>query len=109
LPGLGRKTTVVLNPIPAPASPSPLRQELDGIRIGYVGRLSPRKGPDVIIGALAELRARGRSASLEIVGDVFRGYEWYAAELEAAIAAEGLTDAVTMHGYDADVWPHLAA
>jgi glycosyltransferase involved in cell wall biosynthesis len=109
LPGLGRKTTVVLNPVPGPASPSPVRQELDGIRIGYVGRLSPRKGPDVIIGALAELRARGRSASLEIVGDVFRGYEWYAAELEAAIAAEGLTDAVTMHGYDADVWPHLAA
>lgn len=109
LPGLGRKTTVALNPISGPASISPPRQRLDGIRIGYVGRLSPRKGPDVIVDALALLRDRGESARLEIVGDVFRGYEWYAAELRSTIAAEGLTDAVTMHGYDADVWPHLAA
>jgi len=109
LPGLGRKTTVVHNPIPGPPSVSPPRQQLDDIRIGYVGRLSPRKGPDVVVDALALLRARGRSARLEIVGDVFRGYEWYAADLAASIAAEGLTDAVTLHGYDADVWPHLAA
>lgn len=109
LPSLGRKTTVVLNPIPGPASSSPPRPQLDSIRIGYVGRLSPRKGPDVIIDALALLRDRGRDARLEIVGDVFRGYEWYAAELEAAIAADDLTDAVTLHGYDADVWPHLDA
>lgn len=109
LPGLGRKTAVVLNPISGPACASPPRQQLDSIRIGYVGRLSPRKGPDAIISALAKLRDRGRSAHLDIIGDVFRGYEWYAAELEAAIAAEGLTDMVTLHGYDADVWPHLAA
>lgn len=109
LPVLGRKTTVVLNPIPGPSTSVPPRQHLDDIRIGYVGRLSPRKGPDTIISALALLRDRGRTARLEIVGDVFRGYEWYAEELEAAIAANGLTDAVTLHGYDADVWPHLAA
>lgn len=109
LPSLARKTTVVLNPIPGPPAATPPRAQLDGIRIGYVGRLSPRKGPDVVVSAVALLRDRGRTAQLEIVGDVFRGYEWYAAELKATIAAEGLGDAVTMHGYDADVWPHLAA
>lgn len=108
LPGLHRKTRVVLNPVPGPASVVPPRARLDTMRIGYVGRLSPRKAPDVIVSALALLRDRGRDAQLEIVGDVFRGYEWYAAELAAQIAAEKLTDAVTSHGYAADVWPYVA-
>ncbi|CAH0223557.1 Alpha-D-kanosaminyltransferase [Microbacterium oxydans] len=109
LPGLRRKITVVLNPVPGPATISPPREHLDPIRIGYVGRLSPRKAPDVVISALAVLRDRGRTARLEIVGDVFRGYEWYAAELAAQITAEGLSDTVTSHGYAADIWPHVAA
>ncbi|OAN43241.1 glycosyltransferase [Microbacterium sp. H83] len=109
LPLLRRKTGVILNPIPGPTAPSPPRTALDVIRLGYVGRLSPRKAPDAVIAAVALLRDRGREARLEIVGDVFRGYEWYASELEERIQTEGLGDAVTMHGYDADVWPHLAA
>ncbi|WP_449407516.1 glycosyltransferase [Microbacterium maritypicum] len=108
LPSLRRRIRVVLNPIPGPAQTTPLREALDGILIGYVGRLSPRKAPDVVIGAVAVLRERGHDARLDIVGDVFRGYEWYSAELERQIAAEALTDVVTLHGYDADVWPHVA-
>lgn len=108
LPALRRRIRVVLNPIPGPARPAPLREQLDVVRVGYVGRLSPRKAPDVVIGAVAALRERGREARLDIVGDVFRGYEWYSADLARQIEAEALTDAVTMHGYDADVWPHLA-
>lgn len=107
LPALRRRIRVVLNPIPGPAQPSPLRERLDEIRIGYVGRLSPRKAPDVVVAAVAALRERGHDARLDIVGDVFRGYEWYSAELAQQIAAESLTEVVTMHGYDADVWPHL--
>lgn len=109
LPGLRRKITVILNPVPGPPSVSPPREHLDTIRIGYVGRLSPRKAPDVVISAIGVLRDRGRAAQLEIVGDVFRGYEWYAAELAAQVTAEGLSDAVTSHGYAADIWPHVAA
>ncbi|KNY07999.1 glycosyltransferase [Microbacterium sp. GCS4] len=108
LPALRRRIRVVLNPIPGPAQPPPLRERLDDIRIGYVGRLSPRKAPDVVVAAVAALRERGHDARLDIVGDVFRGYEWYSAELTQQIAAESLTEVVTMHGYDADVWPHLA-
>lgn len=109
LPLLGQKIRVILNPIPGPSDVSAPRSHMDGIRLGYVGRLSPRKAPDAVIAALALLRARGRDARLEIIGDVFRGYEWYAAELEQQIIASGLTESVTMHGYDVDVWPHLAA
>lgn len=109
LPGLRRKIRVVLNPVPGPPFVSPPREHLDAIRIGYVGRLSPRKAPDVVVSAIALLRDRGRNARLEIIGDVFRGYEWYAAELAAQITAERLSDVVTSHGYAADIWPHVAA
>lgn len=108
LPRLRRKISVVLNPIPGPPSTSAPREHIDSIRIGYVGRLSPRKAPDVIVRAIAILRDRGQNARLEIVGDVFRGYEWYSAELRAQISAEGLTDVVTSHGYETNVWPHIA-
>ncbi|WP_223627480.1 glycosyltransferase [Microbacterium sp. EST19A] len=109
LPGLSRKIRVVLNPVPGPPAVSPPRERLDPIRIGYVGRLSPRKAPDVVVSAIALLRDRGRNAHLDIIGDVFRGYEWYAAELAAQITAEKLSDVVTSHGYATDVWPHVAA
>lgn len=108
-PGLRRKVKVVLNPIPGPPATSAPRENLDGIRIGYLGRLSPRKAPDVVVSALALLRQRGHDARLDIVGDVFRGYEWYAKELADGVADAGLTEVVTSHGYDADVWPRIAA
>jgi glycosyltransferase involved in cell wall biosynthesis len=106
---LRRRTRVIHNPIPAPTVVTPPRRQLDVIHIGYVGRLSPRKGPDVIIDAVALLRARGQDARLEIVGDVFRGYEWYAQQLDDRIRELSLSDAVARHGYASDVWPHIAA
>ncbi|MFB4354660.1 glycosyltransferase [Microbacterium sp. LS_15] len=107
-PALRRRTAVILNPIAGPDAPAPLRDRIDDIRIGYVGRLSPRKAPDAVVSAVAALRERGRDARLDVVGDVFRGYEWYAAELQEQIDAGGLAESITLHGYDADVWPHLA-
>lgn len=50
-------------------------------RIAVVGRLSPRKGQDIAIRALALLRERGIECEMRLVGEVFRGYEWYRAEL----------------------------
>lgn len=109
IPALQSRTRVIYNPIPGPAEAHAPRQTPSPIRLGYVGRLSPRKGPDAVVDAVAELRARGREARLEIVGDVFRGYEWYAANLDRRIADLGLADVVTRHGYDPDVWPYVAA
>lgn len=106
---LQRRIRVIHNPVPGPPHPTAPRPSLDGIRIGYVGRLSPRKGPAVVVQALAILRARGLDARLSIVGDVFRGYEWFADELAQQIDELGLADAVTRYGYEPDVWPHIAA
>jgi glycosyltransferase involved in cell wall biosynthesis len=110
LPLLGRRATVVYNGVPGPETSSPARRELtDPVRILFLGRLSPRKGPQVAIAALQQLHARGVRARLDLLGAVFGGYEWFEAELREAVAAAGLDAFVHFVGFDPDVWPHIAA
>jgi GT2 family glycosyltransferase len=109
-PRLRSRITVVHNSVRGPASPVAARAELTGpVRLLFVGRLSPRKGPQVAVAALAELRARGVDARLALVGSVFPGYEWFEAQLRELVRTSGLTDRVDLLGFAADVWPHLAA
>ena len=85
------------------------RRELDGpVRLLFVGRLSPRKGPQVALATLQELLGRGIDARLGLLGSVFEGYEWFEAELQATVAEQGLADRVEFLGFRADIWPYLA-
>ncbi|MGY2130540.1 glycosyltransferase [Blastococcus sp. SYSU DS0617] len=107
-PGLRRRTAVVYNSVPAPGHVRPARARLEGpVRLLVVGRLSPRKGPQVAVAVLQELLRRGVDARLDLVGSVFEGYEWFEAELRDTVAAAGLADRVHFAGFSADVWPHL--
>ena len=108
-PRLRRRAAVVYNAVQAPGSVRPARDLPDGpLRLLVVGRLSPRKGPQVAVAVLQELRSRGVDARLDLVGSVFEGYEWFEAELRDAVSAAGLDDRVDFLGFSADVWPHLA-
>jgi glycosyltransferase involved in cell wall biosynthesis len=108
-PRLRARSTVVLNGIPAPGEVLPPRTELDGpLRLLFVGRLSPRKGPQVAVAALQELLGRGVDARLQLLGAVFEGYEWFEAELRRTVADQGLADHVEFLGFRTDVWPHLS-
>jgi len=110
LPSLAGRTVVVHNPVPGPVEPLPARARLEGpLRLLYVGRLSPRKGPDVAVAALRELLARGVDARLALAGSVFEGYEWFETELRAGVAAAGLADRVDFLGFRSDVRPLLLA
>ena len=105
---LGRKATVVLNAVAGPEQPTLARARLDGVvRLLYIGRLSPRKGPDVAIEAVNVLRTRGVRASLDLVGAPFPGYEWFEQDLRDLVRRKDLGGAVTFHGFQSDVWPHL--
>lgn len=107
-PRLRSRTEIVPNAVPSPAAPPPARDALTGgLRVLYVGRLSPRKGVDVAVAAVADLRRRGHEATLDVVGSVFEGYEWYEEELRdaAAAAPEGT---VRFHGFQSDIWRFLA-
>jgi glycosyltransferase involved in cell wall biosynthesis len=61
--------------------------------IGWVGRLSAEKGPDVMIDALARLRYPGASVRLAMLGD-----GPLAADLRERAQQAGVADRVTWHG-----------
>jgi glycosyltransferase involved in cell wall biosynthesis len=110
LPRVARRAEVVYNGVPGPAAVVPAREALDGgLRVLYVGRLSDRKGVDVAVEAIVELRDRGALATLDIVGAVFPGYEAYEEQLRTTIRVLGLEERITMHGFHADVTPFVAA
>ena len=109
-PRLTDRSTVLYNGVPGPPAVVPARAELTGrVRLLFVGRLSPRKGPQVAVATLRELVARGVDVRLGLLGSVFPGYEWFEAELRAEVAASGLGDRVEFLGFQRDIWPHLAA
>jgi glycosyltransferase involved in cell wall biosynthesis len=107
---LWARSRVVRNPVPGPAGVDAARPELSGpVEILYVGRLSPRKGPQVAVAALAELRDRGVDARLRLLGSVFPGYEWFESELRATVSGLGLADRVRFLGFRPDIWGEVAA
>lgn len=109
-PRLGARITVVYNGIPGPPSPTPARKRLRGpVHLTYVGRLSPRKGVDVAIDALALLADRGVNAKLDVVGAPFPGYEWYERQLREQVKRRQVDARVRFHGFQACVWDLMAA
>lgn len=72
-------------------------------RLAVIGRLSPRKGQDLAIRALADIVSTGVDATLTLVGGVFPGYEWYEVELHQTATELGLTNRVTFAGFQDDV------
>lgn len=78
------------------------------IRLTVVGRLSPRKGQDIAVRALADLLSKGYTPTLTLVGDVFRGYEWYESELRQLASELNVDDRVTFAGFQPDIRPALA-
>ncbi|MEO6715306.1 MAG: glycosyltransferase family 4 protein [Mycobacteriales bacterium] len=69
-------------------------------RLVVVGRISPRKGQDVAVSAVAELVREGRDIELHLVGDVFRGYEGFERELRDQAARLGIEDRVLLSGFE---------
>lgn len=108
LPQLAARAHVVYNGVASPAAPSAPRTRLDDpLRLLYVGRLSPRKGPDLVIEAAQILQESGRDVHVTLLGAVFEGYEWFEKQLRAQAAESGAT--VEFAGFHGDVWPFLAA
>lgn len=76
------------------------------LRLLFLGRLSPWKGPDVAVRALTKLREIGVQASLTIAGEALFGEDAYAEELRALVEAE---PAATLVGHVDDVPALLAS
>lgn len=106
-PRLEQRTTLVHNGVEGPPRPPQPAIWGDPVRLVTVGRLSPRKGPDVALEALALLRARGRSVVLELCGTPVPDQSWFSDELEARAGRPDLAGSVTFAGYTAPIWPAL--
>ena len=66
----------------------------------FVGRLTPKKAPDITLKAFAKAYSRIKSIHLDIVGDHFLPNQSTSirAQLEDYVAKNSLKDAVTFHG-----------
>jgi len=77
--------------------------------VALVGRLSPRKGQDLLVAAVAKLAAGGTEVGCRLIGNVFKGNEWFRDELVEQIRLAGLQDRVKLVGFSDDVASELAA
>lgn len=106
-PYLWRRLRLVHNGVRGPSEPATPRRAQGTFRLLVVGRLSPRKAPDVAIEAIALLRRDGRDVRLELCGTPGLGHEQYFNELCARAQHPDLGGAVTFIGYQSPIWPAL--
>lgn len=109
VPALAERTRVITNGVAGPPTVTAPRERLvDGVRVLYIGRISPRKGPDVAIRAVRSLREKGVRVSLDLVGDTFAGYEWFAEHLQDDAGDLIGSGDVRLHGFRPSVWDAIA-
>ena len=110
LPKLASRAQLVLNGVVGPDRPEPPRADTDGaLRVLYMGRLSPRKGPDLVLSAASLLAREGLPVDVTLVGDTFPGYEWFGAELRQQASRAPRRMSVRFAGFQPDVWSYVAA
>lgn len=83
------------------------RKVSGALKILLVGRLSPRKGQDILIRGLQRLQERGIPFRARFVGDVFPGYEWYRESLIASALELGVHPHCEFEGFSEEVATHL--
>lgn len=101
---LAPRTTVIFNGLDFPPETSRGARRGSRRRVCFVGRLSPRKGPDLAITAVAELVHQGHDVELELIGSAFRGYAWYEKDLHSLAHRLEVSDRVQFSGFRASVW-----
>jgi len=99
---------MVPNGVPSPAEPLPARPTPAGEwTIGTVALFRPRKGVEVLLEAVAALRARGRMVRLQAIGPFEAAH--YEAQVRELALRLGVADAVRWTGFTSNVSEALAA
>lgn len=107
-PRLAARGITIYNGVAGPLRASAPRPTLDGqLRVLFLGRLSPRKGADLLISAARILADEGLSVRIDFVGSTFEGYEWYEEQLRTVARDAQLSQNVHFHGFHDDIWSFL--
>lgn len=107
-PRLRARSEVIYNGVPGPVDVVKAAESVhEPLRMLFVGRLSPRKGPQVAVDLVRLLAERGVRSRLELLGSAFPGYERFEDEIRSAAAKMG-PDRVIFAGFVAEIWSHLA-
>jgi len=100
------RSRVVYNTVPHRPHQWQSQQGIPG-RVIFVGQIIPPKGLDLLLDAVAQLRARGFDVTLDVVGDIegweHPGYGGYRASVRARAAQPDLAGAVRFLGLREDV------
>lgn len=108
-PQLCSRVRILYNGVNEPLEKVAARESIiDHLRVLYVGRLSPRKGPDLAIQAVKQLNAHRIPAILTLAGSAFEGMEWFEDELRAASIDGTGRSMAAFEGFVGDIWPLLA-
>lgn len=102
-----RKIRIITNMAPKRQHPWIASCERIPGRVIFVGQIIPEKGLECLLDAVADLRARGRDVTLDVVGDM-DGWEspshaGYRDALRARVARPDLAGAVRLLGWRDDV------
>jgi glycosyltransferase involved in cell wall biosynthesis len=104
-----RKTSVVYYGVDdVRLRPVPGSQSTGALRIGFLGRLTPRKGIEQAINAIAIVQGRGRQLEFHVYGDAPPGQEWRDAVYRERARMLGIEDTTSFHGFVPDARDRLA-
>lgn len=81
----------------------------DGLLLGAIGQVGPRKGGDLVLEAFARLAPRYPELRLIYVGDTHRGQEAFAEALKARAAQPPLAGRVTFIPFTENILPYYEA
>jgi glycosyltransferase involved in cell wall biosynthesis len=98
---------LVHNGVRGPLSAPTPRKPNGVFRLLVVGRVSPRKAPDVALEAVALLRIAGRDVRLELAGTPGPGHEDFFSRLCARAEQPDLAGTVNFSGYQSPIWPAM--
>ncbi len=82
---------------------------VDGLLLGAIGQVGPRKGGDIILDAFERLAPHWPTLRLLFLGDPHRGQEAFAAGLRARAASPSLAGRVHFVGFTPQVLPYYEA
>jgi glycosyltransferase involved in cell wall biosynthesis len=107
-PRSGQPREVVYDPYRPQRPPTRAAGERSTVTIGLLGRISPWKGQDVFLRAMAGLRRNVPGLRARIIGDTLFDETEYATSLKELASELGLEDILEWRGFRSDVEAELA-